>query len=190
MAPALTSFETETTINVSQGFRSSSAGPPEVIEDSVQQPHRKDAAGLPEIIEDSVPEAYRGGAVKPPDRALPDDEDDLYSESPQGKASRERRTTSAATNTSRQRNASIDAHTDLTGSAAPRAKNVVKKQQNGNAVGGLVGAVDMLIAKGATVHNHVTLSRTEAASRPGVKYMRGTNHSIPLKHPLISGQMK
>ena len=85
----MTSFETERTINVSQDAHSSPTSFPE----ATQLVH---VGNTVEIVEDSVkdiPEAYRGRAVQPPQSAQDDQEDELYSLSPQAKASSAKRRT-------------------------------------------------------------------------------------------------
>ena len=90
MAPSMTSFQTETTVNISQNFHSSVSPP----SGSNQEVEVRNAV---EWVEDSVEDsAYRKVATEPAQAALLDDEDELYSLSPQVKASSQKKRQSTA----------------------------------------------------------------------------------------------
>jgi hypothetical protein len=84
-----------------------------------------------EVVEDSlkdIPEAYQGGTVKMPQAPLSDDEDDLYSETPEAKERRlSSNSTSAKTgeagpsmNTARQERLASDLRKDKQGRVSQR----------------------------------------------------------------------
>ena len=85
MAPSIASYETQTTINVSQDHHTPTSS----------STHDGDKVQVQEsvnVVEDSVkdkPGAYHGGAVQTPKPPPVDDEDELYSLSPAGKRSLE-----------------------------------------------------------------------------------------------------
>ena len=81
MAPSLMRYETETTIDVSQGAQSS----------PINTEPNLHVEATPEIVEDSFKDISKGGPVQPPQHEETNESDELYSLSPRGKASHEKR---------------------------------------------------------------------------------------------------
>ena len=175
MAPSMASYQTQTTLNVSQNHETPRNSSPTNPTGRVQVQESVDS------VEDSVkdiPGACRGGAVRSPQPTQLDEEDELYSLSPQGKAALEKRESAKKLDAS---GVHLSEFTNVRGQ--PFANGV----NNRDTVAMISrNAVDALLEEGATVHEPDTAKRRQAASRAGDQDLNSRIDALSLVLLLIN----